>query len=169
MLKKVRFILFWLLIMATASYGQKSLDDLLNLYNTRSIPYISVETLKMKLDSEDIILLDTREQKEFDVSHIPSATFVGYNTFSSEAVVEQIPNKDAQVVVYCSLGVRSEQIGEKLKKAGFTDVHNLYGGIFEWKNHDYPVTDTSGEETENVHIYSKAWGKWLKKGTKVKN
>jgi 3-mercaptopyruvate sulfurtransferase SseA len=65
------------------------------------------------------------------------------------------------------VGIRSETISEKLKKAGYTDVHNLYGGIFEWKNKDYPVVDSEGKETENVHAYSKVWGKWLNKGVKV--
>lgn len=166
---KIRLVLISLLFLAATAYSQMTLDDLLNLYNTRSVPYISVEALKMKLTSEEVVLLDARERKEFDVSHIPSATFVGYNTFSSEVVADQFSNKDAPIVVYCSLGVRSEVIGEKLKKAGFTNVYNLYGGIFEWKNKDYVVMDISGEKTENVHIYSKTWGKWLNKGVKVNN
>ena len=65
------------------------------------------------------------------------------------------------------MGIRSEQIGEKLKKAGFTNVKNLYGGIFEWKNKDYPVIDTTGNETEKVHTFSKMWSKYLHAGKPV--
>lgn len=69
--------------------------------------------------------------------------------------------------MYCSLGIRSEHIAEKLKKRGYTSVYNLYGGIFEWKNKDYKVYDSNEKETDNIHAYSKAWSKWLKKGNKV--
>ena len=46
-------------------------------------------------------------------------------------------------------------------------LRTLYGGIFEWKNNDYPIIDSEGKETENVHTYSRFWSKWLKKGIKV--
>lgn len=149
--------------------AQKTLDDLLNQYNTRSIPYISVTELKMKMLNDDIAVLDAREYEEFAVSHLPSAKYVGYNNFSSEEVLKTIPNKDQPIVVYCSLGIRSEVIGEKLKKAGYTNVKNLYGGIFEWKNKDFTVLDMDGNESENVHTCSKLWSKWLIKGNKVYN
>ena len=116
---------------------------------------------------EEVILLDTRETEEFTVSKIEGAIQVGYNEFSSEKVLEQIQPTDDLIVVYCSLGIRSEEIGEKLKKAGFTNVRNLYGGIFEWKNNEYPVVDSGGNTTEKVHPFSKAWGKWLLKGEKA--
>jgi len=70
-------------------------------------------------------------------------------------------------VVYCSLGIRSETIAHKLIKKGYTNVYNLYGGIFEWKNNDFVVLDTEGSETEKVHAFNKNWGKWLTKGKKV--
>jgi len=70
-------------------------------------------------------------------------------------------------VVYCSIGVRSEDIGEKLMDAGYNNVTNLYGGIFEWKNKGNQVYDTLGNETERVHAFNKHWGKLLSKGEKV--
>jgi len=153
--------------MSTSSVAQKTLDDLLNQYNTRSIPYISVAELKMQMTTGDVKVLDAREYEEFEVSHLPTAIFVGYSNFSSEEVTTSLPNKEQPIVVYCSLGIRSEEIGEKLKKAGYTQVKNLYGGIFEWKNNDYEVVDMTGAESEQVHTCSKAWGKWLTKGNKV--
>jgi rhodanese-related sulfurtransferase len=117
--------------------------------------------------NDEIILLDSREIEEFTVSKIEGAIHVGFNKFSSEEVLEKIKPGDNLVVVYCSLGIRSEKIGKKLKKAGFTNVRNLYGGIFEWKNKEYPVVDSTGNETEKVHPFSRAWGKWLLKGEKA--
>lgn len=160
--------LLMLFVVATGM-AQKTLDALLNQYNTRSIPYISVSELKMQMTAGQVTVLDAREYEEFTVSHIPSATFVGYTTFSSEEVTTSLPNKEQPIVVYCSLGIRSEVIGEKLKKAGYTNVKNLYGGIFEWKNKDFTVLDMDGNESENVHTCTKAWSKWLTKGNKIYN
>ncbi len=159
------FILFFFFIIPIQA--QKGLDHLLQTYNTASIPYISVEELRMLQMNDSIVILDARESKEFNVSHIASAKNVGFNDFSSEDKQLQNLNKNIPVVVYCSLGIRSEEIGEKLKKAGFTNIKNLYGGIFEWKNKNYPVIDSTGIETENVHTYSKMWSKYLHAGNPV--
>lgn len=165
MKKKAIFILLY--IIAASSFAQKNLDDLLQTYNTRSIPYISVEELRMLQMNDTVTILDAREPAEFQVSHIESAINIGYNNFSSEEKKIQKLNKYIPIVVYCSVGIRSEQIGEKLKKAGFTDVKNLYGGIFEWKNKDFPVIDSAGIETENIHTFSKMWSKYLHSGNPI--
>ena len=164
---KLRFLNILLVLVGFQGFAQESLGDLLSIYNTRSVPYISVQELRMLQVKEEVILLDTRETEEFTVSKIEGAIQVGYNEFSSEKVLEQIQPTDDLIVVYCSLGIRSEEIGEKLKKAGFTNVRNLYGGIFEWKNNEYPVVDSDGNTTEKVHPFSRAWGKWLLKGEKA--
>ncbi|SRX54362.1 putative adenylyltransferase/sulfurtransferase MoeZ [Aequorivita sp. CIP111184] len=143
------------------------MGELLQTYNTRSIPYISVEELRMLQMNDSVVILDSREPNEFNVSHIASAKNVGFNDFSLEEKQLQKLKKNAPIIVYCSVGIRSEQIGEKLKKAGFTNVKNLYGGIFEWKNKDYPVIDSTGIETENVHTFSKMWSKYLHAGNPI--
>jgi len=161
-------VLFLLLIFTSLSaHSQRSLDELLTAFNTRSVPYISVEELRMLQLNNDVIILDTREKNEYSVSCIPSAEYIGYSKFSLEKVSKKIPNKKSMIVVYCTLGIRSEEIGEKLNKAGFTNVKNLYGGIFEWKNSGYPVLNPQGNETEKVHAFSRAWSFWLTKGEKV--
>lgn len=165
----MKYSLVYMLIffISSTSVAQGSLDQVLRLFNSESIPYISVEELRMYQLKGDLVILDSREMEEFEVSHIPSARYVGYKNFSSQSITSSIPDKDSPIVVYCSLGIRSETIGEKLKKLGYTNIQNLYGGIFEWKNKGYPVIDTDGKETENVHAYTKVWGKWLNKGNKV--
>ena len=59
------------------------------------------------------------------------------------------------------------KITKKLKKAGYTKVFNLYGGIVEWVNQGLPVYDPQGNSTNKVHTYTKFWGKWLDKGVRV--
>ena len=168
MKNKILYILL-ILFAAQFSYAQEkepeTLSELLKLYNERSVPYISAQELAMP--KTDAIILDAREMKEFNVSHLKNAIYVGYDFFEVDSIQQKLTNKDSQIVVYCSIGIRSEDIAEKLKKAGYTKVYNLYGGIFEWKNNDFIIYDSEEKETENVHAFNEAWSKWLTKGEKV--
>ncbi|KAA3620899.1 MAG: rhodanese-like domain-containing protein [Flavobacterium sp.] len=164
---KLRFVYIMLFLLGIQSYAQESLQQLLETYNTRSIPYISVEELRMLQLNDEVYILDARELEEFEVSRINGALYAGFSDFTSELISERISDTDQTIVVYCSLGIRSEEIGEKLRKAGYTNIRNLYGGIFEWKNKGFPIIDSEGNETEKVHSFSKAWSKWLTNGEKV--
>ncbi len=166
-LKSMKDLLFPILLLFTFApiNAQDSVDELLKKYNTGSVSYISVEELRMKQLKDEVVLLDTRRAEEFEVSHIEDAFLVGYDDFNLEKLPEI--SKDKTIIVYCSLGIRSEQIGEKLKKAGFENVQNLFGGIFEWKNTGFPVVDDLGNSTEKVHAYSKQWAKWLNNAEKI--
>ncbi len=156
--------LFCLIILSSISFAQSPIDSILVKYNKKTVPYISINELK---SLKNPILLDTREQKEFDVSHIKNAYFIGYDKFNMKIVREKYKNFNDTIIVYCSVGVRSENIGTKLKKIGYKNVFNLYGGIFEWKNKDQKVIDNNQVPTENVHAFSKEWSKYLIKGKKV--
>ncbi|TVZ56833.1 rhodanese-related sulfurtransferase [Lutibacter sp. Hel_I_33_5] len=168
-------IVFLFVLISLNSFSQESLKDLLKKYNTESVPYISVDSLKKitkkpfdsTLADNNIILLDAREKKEYKVSHLKNALFVGYDKFNLKKTTKNLPNKNAKIVVYCSLGVRSEIVAEKLKKAGYTNVLNLYGGIFEWKNNGNTVFNSKEKSTEKVHTCTKEWSQWLVKGEKV--
>lgn len=144
-----------------AQSGSKAYNAVLHAMYSNTVPLALADTLK----SENFVLLDTRELREYEVSHISNARWVGYDNFNYRSVTE-LP-KDTAIIVYCSVGYRSERIGEKLKELGFTNVHNLYGGIFQWVNEGKPVVDMNNTETNKVHAYNKAWGIWLNKGEKV--
>ncbi|MBV7269348.1 rhodanese-like domain-containing protein [Winogradskyella luteola] len=158
------FILFLCACFSSISYAQETLSDLLKKYNSESIPYISVQELAMP--KTEAILLDAREINEYKTSHLKNAIHVGHDKFDIKTVKTQITDKSTKIVVYCSLGIRSEDVAEKLKKGGYTNVFNLFGGIFEWKNNDFSVYNSEGE-TENVHAFSKDWSQWLLKGNKI--
>ena len=157
----------FILIFFTAFLGnaQETLSKLLNQYNKKHIPYMSVQELAMP--KTQAIIFDARNENEYKVSHIKNAIWIGYDQFSIDSILKQVPNKNKEIVVYCSIGIRSETIAAKLKKAGYNHVFNLYGGIFEWKNNRLPVYNSKGKETDSVHVFSKEWGKWLKIGIKV--
>ncbi|MFH4964847.1 rhodanese-like domain-containing protein [Gaetbulibacter sp. M235] len=156
--------IFFALVVLAAN-AQESLPELLKQYNTKNIPYITVQELAMP--KTQAIILDAREYQEYKTSHLKNALPVGYGFFELDSVIKNVPNKDGKIVVYCSIGIRSETIAYKLKKAGYKNVFNLYGGIFEWKNNNFPVYNSDEQETENIHIFSEEWSKWLKKGRKV--
>lgn len=162
----MRILLLSLTILC-CSFGmaQESVSELLEDYNNETIPYITVSELATSETTG--ILLDAREIKEYNTSHLAEAIHVGYDNFDISKVANTITDKSAKIIVYCSIGVRSEDIGEALKKEGFTNVYNLFGGIFEWKNNDFTVYDNNDQPTENVHTYSEEWSKWLLKGNKI--
>lgn len=158
----VKFSCFLLLV--HLGYGQKTIERTLNKFNKGTVPYLTVDELK---ESKELYLLDTRKKEEYDVSHLKNAIWVGHKEFSIDTVMVTITEKNVPILVYCSVGVRSENIGEKLLKAGYTDVKNLYGGLFRWKNLGNPVYDSEGLKTEKVHAFSKNWGKLLTNAEKV--
>lgn len=122
-----------------------------------TVPVLSPDQLENM--GKDVLILDAREQKEFDVSHLPNAQFIGYKHFKKNDVAKF--DKSKPVVVYCSVGYRSEKIGERLQKMGFEEVYNLYGSIFEWANQGKPLVDNKGTKTTKVHTWNKKWSKWI--------
>ncbi|WP_439489883.1 rhodanese-like domain-containing protein [Algoriphagus sp.] len=109
-------------------------------------------------------ILDTREKEEFEVSHLQDAQWVGYDSFSMENVAEL--DKNQPVLVYCTVGSRSQEIGKKLQNAGYKEVYNLYGGLIGWANEGKPIVQ-GDSPTNRIHTYSQSWGIWLTKGEKV--
>ena len=162
-MKRFGSLLVLLLAVAFTSCGQKTYDEKLESLYRNTVPLIKADELREQ--QSNVVILDTRAEEEFAVSHIEGARFVDYDAFDF-AMVNDIP-KDQEVIVYCSVGYRSERIGEKLQKAGYTNVKNLYGGIFGWKNEGNEVVRESDIPTDSVHTYNKSWGKWLIKGIKV--
>jgi rhodanese-related sulfurtransferase len=157
-LHTIHFLLFALSLQACAQ--NTDIDKEVKKLYSNTVPVISPEQVKGKA-----VLLDARERSEYDVSHLPKARWVGYDDFDLKRLAG-IPKSDT-VIVYCSIGYRSERIGEQLIKAGYTKVFNLYGGIFQWKNSDGAVVDANNDTTERVHCYDRSWSRFLKKGEKV--
>ncbi|GJM31748.1 MAG: hypothetical protein DHS20C18_07490 [Saprospiraceae bacterium] len=122
-----------------------------------TVPTIGVTELH-NIQNE-VFIFDTRKWEEYEVSHIPGAKYLGYGDFEASRM-DDVP-KDAPIVLYCSIGYRSEKIGEKLQALGFTNVSNLYGSIFEWVNHDYKIVDKYEKPTRKLHTYNRNWSKWV--------
>ena len=92
---------------------------------------ITAEDAKKIMDSgEGHIILDTREQDEFDEGHIPGAILIPYTEIENQAE-EMLPDKDNLILVYCRSGRRSKIAAESLAKLGYTNVKE-FGGIIDW-------------------------------------
>jgi rhodanese-related sulfurtransferase len=120
-----------------------------------------VPTVQVEDDLTHAVYLDCRSREEFLVSHIPQALF-----FKGK-ISDHLDLKDDTLVIYCSVGLRSESLTRELQEAGFKNVYNLSGGIFQWMNLGKSIVDADGNETECIHAYSNFWGLWIKKGVKV--
>jgi rhodanese-related sulfurtransferase len=129
----------------------------------KTVPFIKAKELRE--NNQNYTILDIRELKEYNVSHIKNAISISFNDFNIKMIKHKI-DKNTPIVVYCSIGYRSEKVGEKLLNEGFT-VYNLYGGIFNWKNSNNPVVDNNEIATQKVHCFNQEWSKWLLKGEKI--
>ena len=98
-----------------------------------------------------------REPVEFNVSHLAHARQV--NPDADPSVLD-LP-KNIPIVTYCSVGYRSAIFARRLRQAGYTNVQNLQGSIFQWANEGHPVQE-NGVRVDKVHPYNKTWGLLLK-------
>lgn len=132
-----------------------------SIYN-KNTPTITCNELYNSFDAYTVI--DTRSEEEYSTSHLKNAIFFNYDSYTSQDL-SKIPT-DKPIVFYCSVGWRSQKITEYFMAKGFTNVVNLYGGVFDWANKKLPLY-SKNTQTDSVHVYSKKWGYWLKNGHKV--
>ena len=96
---------------------------------------ISAADAKALMDSESgYVIIDAREQHEYDEGHIPGAILIPYGEIADRAEKE-LPDKDQLILVYCRSGRRSKIAAEELVKLGYTNVKE-FGGIIDW---DYEI------------------------------
>ena len=140
--------------------------QLLRTIYRHTVPTVPAADLARELQQAAAppLLLDVRSPAEFRVSHLAGAQFVDFDSVPTAQFAGL--DREQPVVVYCSVGLRSERLGERLHALGFRHVRNLYGGLFEWVNEGHLVVNAAGA-TADVHPYSTFWGSWLRRGRKV--
>ena len=92
---------------------------------------ISQEEAKEMMDTQEVILLDVREQDEYDSGHIPGAVLLPVGTIDETTAAEVIPEMDSTVLVYCRSGNRSKTASAALAGLGYTAIYE-FGGINTW-------------------------------------
>ena len=120
-MKRILPLLLCLLLLTGCSGGESA----------TSYQQIDQETAKEMMDTQEVIILDVREQDEYDSGHIPGAVLLPVGTISEDTTADVIPEKDSTVLVYCRSGNRSKTASETLADLGYTGVCE-FGGINTW-------------------------------------
>ena len=86
---------------------------------------ITQEEAKEMMDTQEVIILDVREQDEYDSGHIPGAVLLPVGTINEDTAAEVIPEKDSTVLVYCRSGNRSKPASSTLADLGYTNTYEF--------------------------------------------
>ncbi len=99
-------------------------------------PAVDVDTVRAVQDNPNVFLLDVREPDEYASGHIAGITLIPMGEVAER--LSELP-KDKEIIVTCRTGNRSGQVADFLREQGFTNVHNMEGGIVAWEEAGYPV------------------------------
>ena len=126
--KFTAWILLLFLIVSLAGCGSREEDTM----NTVSYQQITAKEAKSMMDEQpDAVILDVREQDEYDAGHIPGAVLLPVGTIDEETAAAAIPEKDTVALVYCRSGNRSKAASQTLADLGYTQIFE-FGGIRDW-------------------------------------
>lgn len=92
---------------------------------------ITVEDAKNRMEeNKDVVVVDVRTLDEYNEGHIEGAILIPNETIT-DTPPEQLPDLDAEILIYCRSGNRSQQAAEKLIDMGYTNIYD-FGGIIDW-------------------------------------
>ena len=92
---------------------------------------ISQEAAKEMMDTQEVLILDVREQHEYDSGHIPGAVLLPVGAITKDTSADVIDDLDTVVLVYCRSGNRSKTASQALVDLGYTNIYE-FGGINTW-------------------------------------
>ena len=121
-MKRIMTLIFALLLLLTGCRGAQE---------ENTYYQISQDEAKIMMDTQDVVILDVREQDEFDAGHIAGAVLLPVGTIGKDTAAAVIPGADSVVLVYCRSGNRSKTASEALVELGYTNVYE-FGGINTW-------------------------------------
>lgn len=121
-MKRILPLFFSLLLLFTGCGGSTA---------DNSYQQITQEEAKEMMDTQEVIILDVREQNEYDSGHIPGAVLLPVGTIDEDTAAAVIPEKDSTVLVYCRSGNRSKTASSTLAELGYTNIYE-FGGINTW-------------------------------------
>jgi rhodanese-related sulfurtransferase len=130
-------------------------DKMVMKYLRFDVPTITIDEID---PNKEYLFIDCRQPEEYEISTIKGAINVTTGTFQ-----EQLLNnyeKDTPIIVFCSIGYRSEKLTKTLIKHGYKNTNNLYGSIFEWANRDLPLYRKNNITTD-IHTYNRRWSTWI--------
>ena len=99
--------------------------------NENSYHQITQEAAKEMMDTQKVVILDVREQHEYDSGHIPGSVLLPVGTITEDTAAAVIDDLDTVVLGYCRSGNRSKTASQALADLGYTNVYE-FGGINDW-------------------------------------
>ena len=104
----------------------------------------SIAEIKAKLDRAELFhFIDVREDHEFAKDHAGGARHLGRGILERDIETE-IPDKQAEIILYCGGGFRSALAADSLQQMGYSNVRSMEGGIRAWREAGYPLEQGSG-------------------------
>jgi rhodanese-related sulfurtransferase len=94
------------------------------------------EAFSLVAQRSDLYVLDVRTPKEYQQTRLEGARLIPIDQFVKR--LAEVP-KNRPVLVYCAVGSRSAQVVNYLARQGYSEIYNLYGGIYSWEQSGYPV------------------------------
>lgn len=123
-----------------------------------TVPQVTVEELLAQETDPAPLLLDARSNEEYAVSHLGGALSTPDEAAALIALSGVGPERE--ILAYCSVGLRSSALAERLRARGFKRTANLEGGIFAWANAGQP-TYRGTERMDQVHPFDERWSTLL--------
>jgi rhodanese-related sulfurtransferase len=109
------------------------------------VTFVNADQLKMRIaENPKLVLLDVRTAQEYEGGHIKGSAWVERGV-AEFVMIRQLPNPDAEIIVYCKVGHRTGLTVKALKGAGYRNVVGLDGGFDEWAREGNPVQTYLGE------------------------
>jgi len=118
------------------------------------IAELDAEHARELIDGGDPVVVDVREQDEWDEGHIPGAVHIPRGHLESR-IERAAPDPSRRVLLYCSAGNRSAFAAKTLEEMGFEDVASLAGGFTDWKRNGFPVELHAGLDAPRRARYSR--------------
>ncbi len=105
----------------------------------RRVRETNVDEVKARLDrGEKLVLVDVREDREFDADHIPGSVHLGRGIIERD-IEAKYPELNTELILYCGGGFRSALAADNLQKMGYSNVISMDGGIRDWREKQFPL------------------------------
>ena len=112
------------------------------------------------VNDSDLYIIDARSEAEYQLSHIEGA-----NLFQDQ-LMEKI-EINQPILVYCTIGIRSNSLAKDLHDLGFEKIYDLKGGLINWVNQKNELVNSTHHQTDSIHTYYQWLSLLLSHGTAV--
>ncbi len=133
---------------------------LFTFLNNSNLERVDAQKAAQLISKDTLTILDVRDANEFEVSHLKGA--LRYD----ESLLESLDPK-APILVYCTVGIRSNKLAKTLRDQGFNKIIELQDGLIGWSNAQLPLVNSVNQSTDSIHVYNQYFGNLLKKGIAV--